>query len=284
MPSHLLCALILAQAPAPDAGLHVQTVAIFDLKAAAGTAPRVANALLDVVSEEVAHAPGLKVLSRKDVEAILTEEARKQLTGCDSNSCLSELAGALNAELLVTGELTRLGEGHLLTLQLINHRYANVMNRVSLNWQGPEDQLPDVAAAASQLLTVPHEARKPGHLTVHGAPLGAQLFVDEKPVASFKSTPLDVGVHAARISASGYEDHVVPFVVRGGQAVRLNGALKAVSVWRKPWFIGVTVAAIGAVSVVTAVLVAGIPLAIVLFRFGGAGVSTKATPPGVGGH
>ena len=35
------------------------------------------------------------------------------------------------ADLLVSGEVARLGQGTLLTLQLINQRFANVMNRVA---------------------------------------------------------------------------------------------------------------------------------------------------------
>ena len=40
---------------------------------------------------------GYEILSTDDVRAALDQEATKQLMGCDDNSCLAELAAALDA-------------------------------------------------------------------------------------------------------------------------------------------------------------------------------------------
>ncbi|MBI5497050.1 MAG: hypothetical protein HY904_18695 [Deltaproteobacteria bacterium] len=283
MPSATLLLLLNVLAAGETAGTGKDiTVAIFELRAR-GLSDRAADALLDVVSEEVAKVPGLKVLSRKDIQAILTEESRKQLSGCDSSSCLSELAGALNAEWLVTGEAARLGEGTLLTLQLINHRYANVMNRVSVLWKGPQEDLPDVTRAASQLLALPAEHRSPGKLKVEGAPGGATLSIDEKPVPGLTVDALEVGVHTARVAADGHEDREIPFVVLSGKKVTLNGRLASIPVFRRPWFWGLSAVGVGAVATLAAVVVGGVPLVLVVWNTGGASVRSRSAAPPVGG-
>ena len=48
-------------------------------------------------------------MSQADVVALLTMEMKQQLTGCDGASCLSEIAGALNADEVLYGGVGRLG-------------------------------------------------------------------------------------------------------------------------------------------------------------------------------
>jgi hypothetical protein len=279
--------LLSAQTPAPLASsTPVVTVAILDLRER-GVDPKVVSALLDVAAEELGRVPGHKVLTRKEIEAILNEEARQQLVGCDSSSCLAEVAGALAADLLVSGEVARLGEGTLLTLQLINQRFATVMNRVSLGWPGPLEGLPDVVRAACQLLVVEARSRAPGVLEVVGVPGGASLVLDGKPLPGPRATGLEVGVHRLRVTAPGYEGREVPFVTTNGSTARVDGSLRKVPLHRKPLF-WVSTATTGVlVTTVTAALVAavvgGIPLVTLLVLRGGTTVRVAHRAPGTGG-
>ncbi len=278
MGSQMLFLFALAVGAAPTAA--VQTVALFEIKVPAKDAA-LGSAILDIVTQEVSRVPGYKVISAKEIQAILTEESRKQLSGCDNTSCLSELAGALNAELLISGEVAPLGTGRLLTLQLINHRYANVMNRVALTWTGPDEEMPAVAQAASQLLVVPGELRKPGRVTIKEAPLGAQLTLDDRTVVGMRVEKVEVGVHVARVTAAGFEAREIPFVVRSAEDVQVPAPLSGIPIWRRAAFWVVGLGVVGTVSVVTAVLVGVIPAALLVWNFGGATVTAKGAPPRV---
>lgn len=257
------------------------TVAVLDIRAH-GVAGRVAEALLDVVTEEVARAPRVKVLSRKEMERLLGEEAKKQLMGCDETSCLAEIAGALNAELLVSGELARLDESTLLTLQLINNRFATVMNRVSINWPGNPDHLPDVAQAASQLLVLERTQRKPGAIKLESVPSGADVFLDEKPVSARKLDGLDVGLHLVRVSASGYEERTIPVIVKTGATSRVNGSLTKIPLYKRPLFWSVGVLGTGLAGALVAGCLFGVPLLLLVVNNGGATVTGHAAVPETG--
>ena len=271
----LLALLVPSPARAEDTPI---TVAVLDIRAS-GVEPRVAEALLDVVTEEVAKAPRYKVLSRKEIERLLTEEARKQLVGCDETSCLAELAGALNTELLVTGEISRLQNSTLLTLQLINNRFATVMNRVSINWPGSSDALPDVAQAASQLLVLERGVRKPGALKVQSAPLVSQIFLDEKPITGTAKSDLDVGLHLVRVTSPGFEERTIPVIIKSGLTSSINGGLQSIPVYKRPWFWSLGIVGTGALGALGAGILLGAPLLFVLLNFGGGRVTGSVTPP-----
>lgn len=257
------------------------TVAVLDLRAV-DTDPHLAEALLDVVTEEVGRVPDTRALSRKEIAAMVSEEMRKQMLGCSDSSCLAELGDALNAQMLVTGEVARVGANTLLTLQLINHRFASVMNRVSLTWPGPSDGLTDVARAATQMLMLTREQKRPASLEVVDAPGGASVFVDEAKVAGRSLPRVDLGVHMVRITASGHEDRTFPVVVGNGATVRVSGRLVSIPLYRRPWFWLGSLGGVGAVAVLTAVVVGVVPLSILVFNTGGARVQTRQRAPALG--
>jgi TolB-like protein len=260
--------------PAQD----VVTVAVLDLRAR-DLPKEVADSLVDAVAEEAARVPGHKVLSRKDMEAMINEEARKQMLGCDETSCLAELAGALNATLLVSGEVARLGGDVVLTLQLINHRYATVVNRVTLSWGGPTEQLLDVARAAAQLLVMEKGLRTPGSIEMEGAPTGATVTLDGKRVTGTRLEGVEVGVHVLRVSAPGHDGRAVPVVVRSGVVSRAHVALSGIPLYRRGWFWGGGGVA-GVVLGTTVLAVVGVvPVIVLVGLTGGGRVTTTVTVP-----
>lgn len=79
---------------------------------------------------------------------MLTVEQQRQLVGCSENSCMSELAGALGAEHLVSGLIGKLGSTFVLTLKLIDTRTARAAARASRRFQ----RLDDAAEAVGPLV------------------------------------------------------------------------------------------------------------------------------------
>src|ERR1035437_4610302 len=68
-----------------------------------------ASALTDAVATEVAARGFFEVVSAKDMQTLQGIERQRQLVGCaDESRCLMELAGALGARFVISGQLGRL--------------------------------------------------------------------------------------------------------------------------------------------------------------------------------
>jgi hypothetical protein len=201
-------------------------------------APRFADTragLGQIVAEEAGRVKGYELLSAADVRAVLDQEASKQLVGCDDNSCLAELAEAMDAELLVSGRVDVGPDGApLVSLSLVNARALVVVNRVTATWRGDEGRLPDVVRTGAQRLLLPAKDRAPGAIVVSGAPVGARVRVDgedrTRDHEAGRIGGLDVGVHDVAIEAPDRLPRTIPVVVLSGQDAVVTGALDDVPV------------------------------------------------------
>lgn len=190
-----------------------------------------AAGLGQVVAGEASKVKGLSVVSAEEVRAALNQEADKQLLGCTSQSCLAEIAGALDADLVVSGRVDRSDEGAaLVSLSLLNARAVVVVNRVTLTWRGAEAELPEVMRAAAQLLLLEREDRAPGALSVVGLPAGARVFVDgvdrTQDHEQGSIAGLEVGPHEVRAEAADMEPGVAHAIVRSKESVAVTLALQ----------------------------------------------------------
>ena len=63
----------------------------------------------------------VRITTPKDMAALLGIEKQKQLLGCpdDQSSCMAELAGALGADGLVTGQIARVGKSYQLNVKIL---------------------------------------------------------------------------------------------------------------------------------------------------------------------
>ena len=130
------------------------TMAVLDLEAGDGVRRERAQAFTDVVTGEVGNLSPCSVLSRSDVRGVLSFEAEKQLLGCNQESCLAELAGALGADLLVTGSLSKIDEATLLSLRVTDLKSLKVTRRATDSYSGAdEDAIAFVAWLTRKLMT-----------------------------------------------------------------------------------------------------------------------------------
>ncbi len=190
--------------------------------------PQLARTYLDVLVTALGETGVYDIISQNEMNAILGLEKLKDVAGCDQASCMAEIGGALGVERIVTGSVSRVGDATVVSLQLINVKYGNVENRVSMPWTGREGAIVDVIAAAAQSLVFTLAQKKPGSVDVTGAPAGAQIFVDNKPATSH-TADLALGPHSLRVSADDYADKTVAFVIKNGAALTLDGTLARIS-------------------------------------------------------
>lgn len=83
---------------------------------------------------------GLGVLSTTEIDDLLSLEESKALAGCDgSTSCVSEIANALDVELLVRGAATRVGPRIAVQLTLLNVGGVESLARASVESRGLQE-------------------------------------------------------------------------------------------------------------------------------------------------
>ena len=130
MPFHLVLAVLLSAAPAP---VEKSKLAVLSLTSAGEVDPAVARSLTELVTAEVAARGYFNPISASEIETMLGAERQRQLMGCgeDSNSCLTELAGALGAGFMMTGSLARVGGVFQINLQVVDTVNAKTLGRSS---------------------------------------------------------------------------------------------------------------------------------------------------------
>src|SRR5438552_1724168 len=77
-------------------------VLVLDVKSKALSASEV-ETLTSLITAHLARYPQLDVMSSVDIKRLVDLEAQKQSAGCDAGACLSELAGAMGADLVFFG-------------------------------------------------------------------------------------------------------------------------------------------------------------------------------------
>ena len=112
-------------------------VAVMEFAAKSGVSQDQADALNDLVASQIADIGKYQVITKADIESMLTMEQQKiQLTGCADDACLAEIGGALGVNLLVSGNLAQFGEVFLINLRLVDAKKAQAVARSSARGQG----------------------------------------------------------------------------------------------------------------------------------------------------
>jgi hypothetical protein len=99
-------------------------VLVLDLEAV-GVDKDVARSIDPFVANGAA-APGLEVVAQSELKKVADVEAQKAELGCDSSSCLSELAGAMGAQLVLFGSVSKLGSTTTVAISVFDSASASV--------------------------------------------------------------------------------------------------------------------------------------------------------------
>jgi hypothetical protein len=134
-----------ATPPTAPAGGGRAHLLVLDLRPTLGADPDLARLLTEMVVARLHEIGEHEIVSSNDITTLLGLEAQKQLVGCNDDSCLAELAGALDAEWLVSGTVSRLADRPVLTLKLLDTGTHRLTNQLA------EDLPDDEAALASAM-------------------------------------------------------------------------------------------------------------------------------------
>jgi hypothetical protein len=112
-----LCSLVLAASPVRVLALELEPV---------GVDTSLARAVDPVLLAAAASVDGVELVSQGEMKKMADLEATKADLGCDTSSCLAELAGAMGARFVLFGSVSRLGEQTTVALSLFDSQSASV--------------------------------------------------------------------------------------------------------------------------------------------------------------
>ncbi|MBX7102166.1 MAG: hypothetical protein K1X89_30905 [Myxococcaceae bacterium] len=114
-------------------------------------------------------ARGFKVITNRDIGAMLGLERQKQLMQCGSDNCTAELTAALGADALLTGDVGLLGAEYVVNLKLIAAKDGAVVAVFNGKTLHPESVLSVLDAGAQALAA--QVARSQGRSDLDVTPL-----------------------------------------------------------------------------------------------------------------
>ena len=122
----MLFALALLAAPSPD-------VAMMDVAAGHGVPPSIAKVLNEgfLVALRDSRRFG-RVIGGSDLRTMIEMDQQKAALGCEDDSCLAELGGALGVPYLVSASVAKLGGTYVVQSKLISVEDALVVSRAQL--------------------------------------------------------------------------------------------------------------------------------------------------------
>lgn len=178
-------------------------------------------ALTQVLASTAARRELIDVVTTEDLRKAADLEADKQLAGCttDSDSCLAELAAALDAGVVVYGSVSPLGDELVVSLTAFDAAHARAIDRVS-------KRIDDISRAAPTIERI-------------GGKLLDEALADQQTTASKRLRLLVLDLTVAGAGSSGSADDVAepgpPLlaagVVTGGVGVVAIVAGVVVDLW-----------------------------------------------------
>lgn len=105
---------------------------VLDLTAGGGVDHDTAVSMTEVIASQATRSGVFQVTAQKDLTTLLSLERQKQLLGCgeETSACMAEMAGALGARFVLSGNLSKLGgDTWQLTLQMQDTAAARTVGR-----------------------------------------------------------------------------------------------------------------------------------------------------------
>lgn len=119
---------------------------------AAGVAPEEAKVLDGMVANALSAYSTIEVVTSEDLAQMMELEGQRQQLGCDTKSCLAEIAGAMGARYVVFGSAGRLGELFVVQLNLFDSVEAKAVERREIQAAAVEGLATQVRPAVADLL------------------------------------------------------------------------------------------------------------------------------------
>jgi hypothetical protein len=110
-----------------------QAIAVLDLEAVHGVKASMAEVLSDILLSRLSESRRFSsIIAGEDLRDMISIEEQKQALGCDDDSCMQSLGGALGVPLMAVPSIGRIGDQFILNLKVIAVEEAKVLLRKSV--------------------------------------------------------------------------------------------------------------------------------------------------------
>ncbi len=170
-------------------------VALLDLVASKDIPERPLAALTTALAPEVRKLEGVSAISSSEVRDMLGLERQKQLLGCDeaASTCLAEIAGALDADEMVTSELVLVGNTYTLTARRSDMRKGRVVQSQTKRFEKRDGE--ELLAVVGPLVEALYPERK--------LKAGKQRGIEEQAIRRLNPPPLPRWVFVGSTALAG---------------------------------------------------------------------------------
>jgi TolB-like protein len=201
-------------------------ISVFGIQAI-GVSSELARSMQEHLEAGLMQFPNLNVLSRSDMDLVLSE-GRLRLSGaCTDEACLVEAGHILGVEKLVTGTVSRVGGTYNVVLKLIDIRSAALESAADRRHTGSPDQLFDVCDELLHQLLAAYRTVAPA-AAGSASDTSALVAAAESPAAPVEvlpatANPHDVGAAVNTLTAAPVASPSAPS--RLGKRVGLGALL-----------------------------------------------------------
>jgi hypothetical protein len=127
-------------------------IGVMELEGKAGFSQERADALADMLAEEISRMGDIRVVGKSDILTMLALEKQKRLAGCSDTECMSEVGKVLGMRWMVAGNISLFGKTYLINLKLFDMESALVLGRVTRKVRGGDEELLEELPTAVQEL------------------------------------------------------------------------------------------------------------------------------------
>jgi len=225
--------------------LYAQTekpkfIAVLDLEVAKGLPGEAKVTLSDLLREQLVNTGRFRVVDRNNMDKVLKEQGF-QLSDCTSKECAVQVGRMLGVEKMVTGNLTKLGQTYIISVQMTNVETGEIEQMASDRCASCEvDQLLDtIVTVASKLAGVPVAEREPappkprapepGKISITSQPSKARILVNGQDQGTTPNliTGLKPGAYEVRVQKQGFLEFVQRVNVDPGAALSVDANMVA---------------------------------------------------------
>jgi len=132
-----------------------------------------ALAMSDVVHGETISDRTRLVFGRTDLQRVLEFESERQALGCQDDSCLAELASAMDADRIITGSIDKVGSSYFVVIAEIDAKKVEPLGRVQRTLPLDEDKLIIGIQEMTRELLKNHASRAPKPAPAPAKPVAA---------------------------------------------------------------------------------------------------------------
>jgi formylglycine-generating enzyme required for sulfatase activity len=181
--SLILFVLVLMAQSQPPAPPAKTSIAVYPIKAVGAVDKSLAATFSSLLNHELTQSPKLIVIKESMLEEVMKRQAMNISDACDDTVCQVEIGKLVQAQKMVTGELSKMGSNFFLTLDVVDVRSG------ANEWSGKEkcscteDQLELLVAAAGAKIRNYFGENLPIP-ALPQAPAGGQAFVPAQPSAT----------------------------------------------------------------------------------------------------